>query len=370
MRAKKSLFRKIVIFLNTITIIAYLATCLCPFINTSENWLLAFPGLVFPFICIILVVFIIYWLIVKSRWWWVSLIILLLGCQQIMAVFGFQTPQKFLYEKGPNTLRVIQWNVTSWDEGSKKAFGGSSYRIPMLGLVQNQQADVLCFQEFFEPKDTGYYKSNFSSLSAFGFTHHFFVPLSNADSNFETGIAIFSKYPIADTARFTYKLNYTGEHLVYCDINTGNHIFRVFSTHLQPVYFDEDEYKISNWMNPEKETDFGFTRSLFSRLKRGFQYRYYQALLVNKIINESPYPCILCGDFNDLPNSSTYFITKGNLQDAFIKAGSGFGRTIPFFSPTLRIDYIFADKTFLVTQFKVIHVPYSNHYPLVTDLRY
>ena len=56
--------------------------------------------------------------------------------------------------------------------------------------------------------------------------------------------------------------------------------------------------------------------------------------------------------------------------DAFLKKGSGFGRTLNFISPTLRIDYILADKELEIDRFHVIKVPYSDHYPLVADMRF
>ncbi len=38
-----------------------------------------------------------------------------------------------------------------------------------------------------------------------------------------------------------------------------------------------------------------------------------------------PYPEIICGDFNDVPNSFTYFTIKGPRQDAFLEKGAKFG---------------------------------------------
>ncbi|MDP4284422.1 MAG: endonuclease/exonuclease/phosphatase family protein [Bacteroidota bacterium] len=370
MTGKISLFRRILIAVNSIVILAYLITCLVPFVNTGENWIMAFPGLIFPFLVSGLIIFIIILIFLKSKWGWISLVALLMGFQQILVVFSFNLPKTFKQDKKPNTLRVIQWNVTSWDEGNKKAFGGNSFRLPMLELVKKQNADILCFEEFFEPKDTGYFKPNISAIIQMGFPYYYFVRLSTDEDEHQTGTAIFSRYPIIDSSSFSYKRNYTGEHLLYIDIKIKDKIFRIFATHLQPVYFDESEYHISNWMNSAKETDFGYTSSLLTRFKRGYEFRYNQADFTGKKIAESPYPSIVCGDFNDVPNSSSYFLVKGNLQDPFLKKGSGFGRTIPFISSTLRIDYIFADKKFKAKQFQVIHVPYSNHYPIETDLAY
>ncbi len=56
------------------------------------------------------------------------------------------------------------------------------------------------------------------------------------------------------------------------------------------------------------------------------------------------------------------------MQDAFLKRGFGIGRTFSAISPTLRIDYIFADKRFRIDQFKRIVKNYSDHYMLVADI--
>mgnify|MGYP003949570147 CR=1 FL=1 len=87
-------------------------------------------------------------------------------------------------------------------------------------------------------------------------------------------------------------------------------------------------------------------------------------------MNKSPHPVVFCGDVDDVPNSYVYFKIKGNLQDAFLKKGLGLGRTFQFFSPTLRIDYIMADKRLKVEQFTRLGYPYSDHYPQVMDVSF
>ncbi len=199
MRSKSALFKRFLILLNFGVIILYLISCLLPFINTGESWFLALPGLIFPFIFFFLFFFIILWIFLKSKWWLISLIVLLLGFQQIFTVFAFNFPRNFSAGKEPHTIRVLQWNVTGWDD-DKAGEGGSNFRVPMLDLVKKQDADVLCFEEFFEPKDTGFNKSNVSSIIKMGFTHHYFVPTVGYNNDLQSGISIFSRYPIIDTA--------------------------------------------------------------------------------------------------------------------------------------------------------------------------
>ncbi|MDQ2862426.1 MAG: endonuclease/exonuclease/phosphatase family protein, partial [Bacteroidota bacterium] len=350
-------------------IILYLLTCLCPFVNTSQEWYLAFPGLIFPLIFFGLVFFIIVWMVVKSKWWIVSAIVLLLGFQQIITAFAFNIPKEFSAVKKPNTLRVIQWNVEGFHQYDDEQVGQIDF-AKMMNLIKNQNADVLCFEEYFDLINERHFRPNATTITSLGYPYHYFVSSDFGKNDFETGIAIFSKYPIVDTANYSFKEERTGEHLLYADIKVNEKTFRVFATHLQSVHFEGKDYANLRRIASARKPSFRDSRDIVSKLKRGYVSRYKQASLVSEKIKESPYTSFICGDFNDVPNSSTYFKIKGNFQDAFLQKGFFIGRTFRFISPTLRIDYILADKKFKVTQFQRIKVPYSDHYPVEADLAY
>lgn len=374
---RRPVYRKILIFLNLCTVIAYLLVCLVPFVNTGANWVIAVPGIIFPLLFFALIFFVILWLLLKSRFVWVSVIAIFLGLQQILAVFSFHFPQQFSVEKPPGTLRVLQWNVMGWDHLEEKwkiENGGHALRPLMMDVVNSQNADVLCFEEFFESNDTTVFKSNIGTLSAMGFPYHYFVPVDDSNSQDRSGVIIFSKYAIIDTASFNLNPDKRGDHLIYADIKVENKMFRVFATHLIPIKFAD--WEDQRQRSEEIYGDAGANNygRIFSKLIRGYSIRYHQSGFVGQKVAESPYPAVLCGDFNDVPNSSTYFNVKGSLQDPFLRKGFWTGRTtrtsFGIISPTLRIDYILASRKFIVSQFQIIDVPYSDHYPLVTDLHY
>jgi endonuclease/exonuclease/phosphatase family metal-dependent hydrolase len=56
------------------------------------------------------------------------------------------------------------------------------------------------------------------------------------------------------------------------------------------------------------------------------------------------------------------------MQDAFLKKGFGIGRTFSSLSPTLRIDYIFADNQFRINQFTRVAKNLSDHFMIIADL--
>ena len=86
-------------------------------------------------------------------------------------------------------------------------------------------------------------------------------------------------------------------------------------------------------------------------------------------MDKSPYPVIVCGDFNDIPNSYAYNTIGKGMKNAFAEKGSGIGRTFSGISPTLRIDNIFVADKFSVDQFLRIPKILSDHFPVFADVQ-
>ncbi len=366
MRKFVILFFKI---LNILAIFFYLSACLIPFLPAGKYWMFAVAGLLFPLAVIILVCFLAGWLLAKNRnWSLLSFIVLLPGWQQFSAMAGLHTKQKFNFAKEPATLRVLQWNVSSWGLSNKSQLPQTNYGSFTIALIQEQKADILCFQEFIERKDWYSKKLNLAVFKQMGYPYAHFVKSVNETGKLESGVVIISKYPITDTATYFFGEYDAAEHLIYADIEIHQQKIRFFTTHLQSVKFNDGEYSaVTKIKNSDKE-GLKDSRTIIHKLKYAYHYRQSQAELVHQKILESPYPVVICGDFNDVPNSYTYFTIRGNLQDAFVQKGSGLGRTFQYLSPTLRIDYILADKKFTVSQYNRIIVPYSDHYPIIADI--
>ena len=367
----RSVFRTIVLLINLFVIFLYLLVCLVPYIDTGKYWFVAFPGLIFPFLFFALVCFIIFWLFVKSKWAWLSLIVILLGSQQIFAVFGFKPSQKFTLDRQSNTLRIFHWNVEGWDDYfAKKEYNEDSYEPQMMDLLWEQNADILCFEEYADYKNLKDTNSIASTIQNMGYLYYCFAETDSTRNYNVQGVIIFSKFPIINSDTINYGKHTHAEHLIYIDIKKENKTFRIFTTHLQSVRFEYSDYKSLSRLKHAKDPGYHDSRTILSKLKTGYEFRYEQAQIVRDQINKSPYPAVITGDFNDVPNSNTYFTIKGNFRDAFLEKGNFIGRTFRFISPTLRIDYILADKSFKVNQFRVIHVPYSDHFPIETDLQF
>ena len=357
-----------------VAMVLYLLACLVPYIKGGSSWFIAMMGLLFPLLFFALIIFLIYSVIRRSKWAVVSVVILLFGWKQVSVMMGFHLPRNFEAALSPGTVRVLTWNLSAWGQSNAADENKSNNEDQMIGLVKKANADILCFQEYVYYKDKKVQDSILPALRESGYKYSYFVATKFNEHHYKTTrlitTIIISKYPIVDTAHFFYTDEQLIEPLLHADININGQMVRVFTTHLESVRFVRSDLNgLRNWKQPFSGT-LAAIRLMTYKLRNSYEARDKQAETLSKKIIESPYPVIVCGDFNDVPNSYTYFTVKGNLQDAFLRKGSGFGRTLAMVPATsLRIDYILADKKFDVIQCNVIEGPYSDHYPIITDLK-
>ena len=90
-----------------------------------------------------------------------------------------------------------------------------------------------------------------------------------------------------------------------------------------------------------------------------------QANIIREQIEQSPYPVIVCGDFNDVPMSYTYRTLASKLNDSFSEMGNGYSYTFCGFFDLLRIDYILSSKQFRTLSYEVLPIKLSDHYPVM-----
>ncbi|MFY1048058.1 endonuclease/exonuclease/phosphatase family protein [Chryseobacterium sp. GP-SGM7] len=121
---------------------------------------------------------------------------------------------------------------------------------------------------------------------------------------------------------------------------------------------DENSYK-------EEQNKF---KTIFSKLIPTFRTHEEQVKKIRRAVDNSPYPVILAGDFNSVPNSWEYYNLGKNLDDAFVKAGNGSSTSFHDYKFPLRIDYIFTSKNIIPKSYKVDYsVKLSDHYPVIAE---
>jgi endonuclease/exonuclease/phosphatase family metal-dependent hydrolase len=372
-RLLRKVSKKFFIVSNIVTVVAFILVCCTGFLNPGKYWYVAVLGVGFPFIVLVLLLFIFFWWFFKSRWALLSFAAIILGWWQVHALFGLHLFASFDIAKPADALRVMQWNVARMDQMNPKRPGGT-FRKSILEFVGKMNPDVLCMEEFLESNNPREFAENIPYITdTLKFPYHYFArDYRRWDGAYEHGVIIFSKYPFVDTLRIRYSgpdsLRAT-ESLIHTDIAVNGQRIRIFATHLQSLRFDGNDYTAIKTVAKAGSGAVNKSKGVLKKFQQAYMLRSRQAELVRREMDDSPYPAIICGDFNDIPNSFTYAKIKGDRNDAFLKCGFGIGRSFASISPTLRIDFILADKKLEVLQFKKTKLYYSDHYPLVADFK-
>ncbi|MCX8018885.1 MAG: endonuclease/exonuclease/phosphatase family protein [Chitinophagaceae bacterium] len=362
-------FFKSIWLIVTITAAALLLlSCLSPFLNPYTWWPFSALSVLFPFFLLLNIIILLANLVFsKFRHVLISVLALAMSYKNIRVFWAFNKPKPFQHGKDSATLRVLCWNVARFIEMKKNNNEGSMKRKQMLDLIREQNADILCLQEFHTSVDSLYY-DNISPVQQMGYPYFYFSYDEDGDRHYYSSI-IFSKFPIADSGKVRYPRPTLPEVLLFADIVFRNDTIRIFNTHLQSYQLFQQDYERLKKVTKGEDSMVYFSGSLLKKMKRGIQYRAIHARTLREVTKNSPYPSVICLDMNDIPYSYNYFLIKNGLQDAFLKKGTGIGRTYNRLLPTLRIDYIFADRRFKVVQFKRNNRPLSDHSMLVADLK-
>lgn len=375
----RRLTKNILIIANTLVAALFLMGCYSEWFFSASSWPVGLLTLSLFYLLLVLLFFFIFWLFVKPAWILIFLITASLSYKHIGNIIPLRLSSTFNQKKQPADMRIMSWNVAQFDIMKFKENPDTFNK--MIRLINDYQPDIACFQEMVSGDtladlNNAYYRK-YSFFSVFEFSHRLDFPYyfysyqykDNFLSQQHFGKIIFSKYPIVNrqTIRnFPYDYN---SNFQYADIVKGLDTFRVFNCHLQSLRFSSTNLDYIQNPSIKTDTDIARSKNLITKLKTAFQKRMSQADRVRAEIDKSPYPVIVCGDFNDVPNSYPYEKIGNGLQDAFVMKGSGIGRTFSGISPTLRIDNIFADKRFFIHQFTRIAKKLSDHFPIITDIR-
>jgi endonuclease/exonuclease/phosphatase family metal-dependent hydrolase len=362
------LTKRFFIICNFIAAICFVLGAYVKFFEPRQWWFISLFTLSLPYILLTLIIFFFCWLFTKKIWMLISLLAIAFSWRAVQNIFPINFSNTFKSTKNSQHIRVMSWNVEHFDILEHKTH--PEKKREMIDLINEYQPDVACFQEMVAGDDdksinylgdfkrrlhfTGYFYSYENRLD-FDQAHHF-------------GIITFSRFPIINKQTISTAPHNYNSIFQYVDVIANNDTVRIFNIHLQSLKFSPTNLNYLN--NPGTNTDTALTQSknIISKLKRGFLNRSTQAEKVREEINKSPYPVIVCGDFNDVPNSYAYSKIGDGLKNAFVEKGFGFGRTFSGYSPTLRIDNIFIDNIFTISQFARNTKNLSDHFPILADV--
>ncbi|ASK31166.1 AP endonuclease [Chryseobacterium sp. T16E-39] len=180
-------------------------------------------------------------------------------------------------------------------------------------------------------------------------------------------ISIFSKYKIIDQKELIESNSETNNaYANQTDIEIKGNTYRFINVYLQPFKFEKNMVKLKGNSDEDEQK----VKDIVKRLIPTFKMHQEQVAAVRKGIDESPYPVILVGDFNSVPNSYEYYHLGKGLKDAFVESGRGSATSFHDYKFPIRIDYVFTSQSIQPLSYKVDRsVRISDHYPVIATFK-
>lgn len=333
----------------TITVLCYL----CVFISPEYIWVMGFLTLSIPIILLIHVFFLLVNIRRLKRAFFIHLAAIIIGFAFVKVSYSISK------NDGNGDMKVLSYNVRVFNNYAHLRNEEYISSKKMIGWSVENDADIKCFQEYYNNDKSDIFNVE-SQLKKAGWNNRFCKIVLRDRVDAEFGISIFSKFPIIATGEIRSEddkfLN-----SIYADVLKDKDTIRIYNTHLESMAINEDNV-LNTGRLAKSYKDTGY------RLRRGFVSRSKQIKELVKNIRNCKYKIILCGDLNELPYSYPYFSLRGQLHNAFEKAGNGFGFTYNGKLFFLRIDNQFFSKSMDIHDFMTHrNIDYSDHFPLTAS---
>lgn len=348
--------RLLMLIVAGLLILSYLSIL----INPAKVWLISLVGLLFVPLSL-LNAFLLLWAVKRlSKSFVIPLLALLPAFFFVGRYVRIDTEEERSERMAAEgeRLKIVSYNVGRFALEDRAA--GIDNRAECMDSVfsflKSQDADVICLQEFRVP-DADKVKSYVNRyMKGYNAEYYMFPSSSGAFGNIT-----LSRIPVKGKGKI--KFDESANLAIYSDYQYAGEKFRVYNCH-----FESYNVSVSGLLRGLVQRDSLLIYSTGDKMKRSITRRPKQVDKVFEHIEECPIETFVCGDFNDNPMSYTYYRMTRGRKDTFRVAGNGFGASFASMWPMLRIDYILCPKKYAPVTHSTPRIPYSDHYPVVSQI--
>lgn len=276
----------------------------------------------FPFLLGLNVLFCLFWLVAwrkRGLFFLLAIILLLTPIRRWLNYTPAETQKT-------GAIKILSFNIKGAEYGTKN----------IKNYIDAQTADLVILQESYHYKEEQMRLPYRKKMDLFTF---------------------YSKYPIINSDRIGN--GFAG----FIDVDMEGNKVRIINVYLNPFYLDKSMVKPSRNLEVNERK----AKGLINRMLPIFKTHQEQVETIKNEIERSPYPVIVGGDFNAVPNSHEYYTIYELLQDSFLEVGNGLGTSFHDYKFPIRIDYLFFSNAFKIKTFQTDRTrKISDHYPIIS----
>ncbi|MBM3923858.1 MAG: hypothetical protein FJ338_03205 [Sphingomonadales bacterium] len=385
----------------------------------DPRWLapLALVGFLYYPLLAGLIICSVLWMIHGNARFWISVVIIALGWKVHSVWWQWQWPS----QSTPYTLALAQgdlqempfdsnrnWKVISYNVGTFKLQDPSSVtskpisssRDFLIKLLDAVQPDLVGLQDFvsWEPSKSDVLRSLRLHPGLQGYTllgqdvkrQSFRIFLdasipfhsqlfrnqgkgSDDDESLEmlkwvSGMVMLTRWPVLDHGYQNLGESSHNGGMMWADILMAKDTLRWVNLHLASNQISPPELSPVQALELKSDSSQRTIKGILRKIAYSARLRAKQSDLIRAFMDESPYPLLVTGDFNDLPYSFAVKRIQQKLKDSFESKGQGMGNTYARTFPSFRIDHVMVDPRFHVLSHELVGFRYSDHYPVVAVL--
>lgn len=321
-----------------------------PYIDPTAHPVASCAGLTFPIFAVANFCFVLLWVVLLRFRYALLPAAGLLLCLGVLRTYCPLNPRTGLV---PNDcIKLLSYNVMGLRDADS----------PIVGYLQESDADILCLQEYAPPQGRPQARME-EALKAYPYRC---VTSIGDEQGHGNRLACFSKFPILSARKLDYRSGYNGS--VAYELKIGEDTVTLINNHLESNKLTKEDKVVYESMlkSPETEKVKSGTRLLLGKLAEASALRAPQADTIARALEQTRHPyAIVCGDFNDTPVSYAHRVIGTRMDDAFSSSGKGLGISYNQNRFFFRIDHIFVSKNLKTYNCTVDRsIKESDHYPI------
>lgn len=350
--------KRILIVIHTAIALGLLATGYAYVLSPTRFGIVALAGYAFPLFLLLTLGSIALAVFTRKRHLIIPFVALVLAYNPVTLYCPFN-PEQTAPE---GALKIVSYNTHYW--GTSDATPEENDKgMAVIQYLADSNADIICLQE---SAINGAPAANVDSILKK--KYKFFE--TNCDTSYAQ-LTVFSRFPIKKTEHIVHSSSGNGSTAYWLDVN-GRELI-VINNHLQSTGLSiEQRQEFSEMVHGNKDRQIKqVSKSTFKQLLASSRQREPQAEKVATFIRQhhhgdSGTPIIVCGDFNDIPQSYTHHTIARDLTDCYQSTATGPGYSFSRYAMRVRIDNALCTKDITPYNFKVDHfITASDHYPIM-----
>lgn len=264
-------------------------------------------------------------------------------------------------EPSGERISVLSYNTHSWGTSSDSGDALSDKGLAVTQYIAASHADIVCLQE--SPM----------ACSASHCIDSLIKPVypyyDTCNDTAGSQITILSRFPIIKKEYINHASSASGSTAYW--LNVRGRTIIVINNHLQSTGLSiEQREEFSDIMHGKNKPSRQVSKNIVKQLLAASRLRAPQAEAVAAFIRshrrgDGGTPVIVCGDFNDIPNSYTHHAIAELLTDCYQASARGPGWSFSRYGMRVRIDNVLCTPDLTPYNFFVdSSVKASDHYPI------